>query len=221
MASPSISVNPAIQTTFAGSFFVSSEGYTQGDALDDPNNRFNLRSGVVSSSATQPMWGGLAISETLAGGTAFAVGASNPAAGDLQSILTPGTSVSAGNSACITGFTVFNQATAMIQTAQSRVPQAPSGGAINFYRIGSGARVPVQALAAAADAWAGGVVDPQTIYWDTTNLQVTNVSGGNVGPLTNVWIEAVNKGNSRVVSYSSGTNFATWTENGACVVLRL
>ena len=42
-----------------------------------------------------------------------------------------------------------------------------------------------------------------------------------VKPLTNVWIEAVNKGNSRVVSYSSGTNFANWTENGACVVLRL
>jgi hypothetical protein len=225
MASPSISINPATQTNFAGTFFVNSEGYTQGDALDDPNNRFNLRKGIVSPSASQPMWGGLAINEALAGSGTFAVGGSNNPAGNLQSILTPGTSISAGNSAAITGFTVFNQATAMIQSAQSRVPQAPSGGAINFYRMGSGARVPVQALLAAATAWAGGTVAPAAIYWDTNNLWLTNSSGSGIVELTtlypNLVIDAINLTNSRVVSYNGTTNFASWVETGACVVLRL
>ena len=225
MASPSITINPATQTNFAGTFFASSEGYTQGDALDDPNNRYNLRKGIVSTTATSPMWGGLAINESLASSAAFAVGGSNAPAGNLQSILAPGTSISAGNAAAITGFTVFNPATAMIQSAQSRVPQAPSGGAINFYRMGSGARIPLQALLAAATAWAGATVSPTAIYWDTNNLWLTNASGSGIVLLTtlypNLVIDAINLTNSRVVSYNSTTNFASWTEGGACVVLRI
>ena len=66
------------------------------------------------------------------------------------------------------------------------------------------------------------MVDPQSIYWDTTNLWLTNASGGGIiGPITNVWIDVINIGNSRVVSYSGTTNFANWTETGSCVVLRI
>lgn len=219
-----VTINPAIQSNFAGSFFATSEGYTQGDALDDPAIRFTLRKGVVSSSASVPMWGGLAIAETLTNAS-FTVGAANPPQTDLLSILTPGTSVTAGNAACITGFTVLNQATAMFQSAQSRVPQAPAGGAINFYRMGSGARVPLLANPVAAAAWAGGLVSPTTIYWDTTNLWLTNSGGGGIVQLTtlypNLVIDSISLGNCRVVSYNSGTGFSSWVENGNCAVLRL
>jgi hypothetical protein len=225
MASPNVSFNPAIQTTFAGTFFATSDGYTAGDALDDPAIRFQLRRGIVSPSVTQVMWGGLAICETLTASPSSSqgVGATSPA-NDLQSILTPATSLSAGNAAGLLGWTVFNQATAMLQTAQSRVPVAGSSGAISFYRSGSKARIPIQALPAAAVAWAGGVTDPQTIYWDVTNLQLCNASSGTgigttIGPITNVTIDAIGVGNCRTVSYNGTTNFANWVETGSCVVL--
>lgn len=220
MTSPSVSINPAQQTTFAGTFFVSSDGFVQGDAQDDPNNRYNLRKGIVSTSVSQPMWGGLAISELLASGTG-GVGATAPA-GDLQSILAVGANLTAGTAGCVTGFTVLNQATAMFQSAQSRVPMAPAGGAINFYRLGCGARIPLQALGTAAQAWlSAGYVDPQTIYWDTNNLWLTNTTGsGIIGPFTTLTLDAINVANSQVVSYNGTTNFANWI-NGACVVVRI
>jgi hypothetical protein len=220
-----VSINPAVQSNFAGTFFSSSDGFVQGDALDDPAIRFSLRKGIVSPTATTPMWGGVAISEVLASTASGGVGATAPA-GDLQSILSPASSITAGASGCLTGFTVLNQATALIQSAQSRAPYAPAGGAINFYRLGSGARIPLLALQAAATAWAGGVVDPTTIYWDTNNLWLTNASGsGIIGPLTNlsagIWIESVGLGNSRSVNYSSGTNFANWADGSYVVVLKI
>lgn len=221
MASPSLSLNPAVQTQFPGTFFVSSEAYQQGDALDDPAIRFSLRKAIVSLSATQPMWGGLAVSAALSPG-GIGVGATNPAAG-LGNILSPATTLTAGSAGYLNGWTVYNQSTAMFSNAQSRAPQAPSGGAINYYPAGCGARIPLKALAAAAIEWAAAAtVNPQDIYWDTVNLQLTNAAGGGIiGPITNVSIEAVNLTNSKVVSYNSGTNFSNWAEGQPCVVLRI
>ncbi|MHB8816949.1 MAG: hypothetical protein ACYDAE_27310, partial [Steroidobacteraceae bacterium] len=66
----SITYNPVQQTNFPGTFFTSSEGYVQGEVQDDPVARFALRSGIVSSSASTPMWGGLGIIESLPGANA-------------------------------------------------------------------------------------------------------------------------------------------------------
>ena len=156
----SITLQPNVQTNFAGTFFASSDGYTQGDALDDPAIRFSLRKGIVSPSATNPMFGGVAISESMSPGV---TGGSFPFTGEsdeLQSILAAATSITAGAAGCFTGFAVFNQATALVQTAQSRVPASGAGGAINFYRVGSKPLRPVHINAAvAAPVW-GGVLDP-------------------------------------------------------------
>lgn len=221
-----ITLNPNVQTNFAGTFFATSDGYTQGDALDDPAIRFSLRKGIVVSSATNPMYGGIPISESMSPGIS---GGSFPFTGDadeLQSILAAAANVTAGTAGCYTGFTVFNQATALIQTAQSRVPMAGALGAINFFRKGSGARIPVQALLSAATAWAGGVVDPSTVYWDTVNQWLTNSSGANIiGPLPGAWIESINLSNSRVVNWNinsagySNSGFLNWYEGGATAVL--
>lgn len=219
-----VSINPLLQSNFAGTFFVTSEGYTQGDDLSDPSIRNLLRVGLVDPNASTPLWGGLAISESLAPGVS---GGSFPMTGEsasLAAIIDPGINVTAGTTGCITGFSVFRQATAMIQSAQSRVPLAPAGGAISFYPLGSLARIVVKASAAALSAWsASGIVVNQSVYWDTVNLQVTNAAGSNiVGPIPGVILsEPPNVSNSRIVSYSSGTNFANWVENGGAVVIRI
>jgi hypothetical protein len=222
MTAAAVSINPFIQSNFPGTFFSSSSGFTQGDALDDPAIRFTLRKGYVDPAATVPMWGGLAITESLAGGAAFQVGGTNAPSENLDSKLNAATTL-----ANLTGFTVFNQATALIQSAQSRVPSAPAGGAINFYRLGSGARIPLRASAAAITAWLGGVVNPN-VYWDTTNLVLTNAGGsGIVGPIVGVLLDSVIAGNSRGVNYndnSSGfatTGFLNWLESVAMVVLKI
>ena len=208
----SISINPYVQGNFAGTFFASSDGYTQGDLLDDPSTFDSyLARGLVSESATQPMWGGLAITETMASGSP-GVGVTTPAA-DLGSILTP-----AATLAALTGFTTLTRSTALLVSAQSRAPSAPAGGSINFVRLGTPARVVVGVSAAAYTAWLGGNTAP-AVYWDTVNLVVTNAAGsGIIGPIPNVNVLAVQQ-NSRVVSYTSPN--ANWTENGSVAVLML
>jgi hypothetical protein len=145
-----------------------------------------------------------------------------PPAAEFRSILLPATSLSAGNAGFYAGVTVMNQATAMIQSAQSRAPQAPSSSTISFYRVGSGARIPLQCSSAAAAAWAGGTTSPQTIYWDTTALQLVNASSGStIGPITNMTLESISLGNSRVVTYNGTTGFTNWTETGYAAVVKI
>lgn len=220
MATPNITINPAIQTNFAGTFFKSSEGYVTGDAQDDPAIRFSMRKGINSPSATTVLWGGLAISESLLNGS-IGVGATNPS-GDLQSVLVPATNIAAGTAANYTGFTVFNQSTSLISTPQSRVPAAPNGGAINFYRSGSKARIALPADAAAVTAWMNGIQNPATIYWDTTNLCLTHAAGGGIiGPLPGVTLDQINPSNSRtpnVAAYGS-TGLLNWSEGVGAVVV--
>jgi hypothetical protein len=62
-----LSLNPMATTNALGSFGVQSDGLIQGVALDDPANRFNLASGTVASTETNPMWGGLPVAELLPG----------------------------------------------------------------------------------------------------------------------------------------------------------
>ncbi len=201
--SGSISILPSQQTNALGSFFVTSKGYVQGTMLDDPVARFAIAQGIVSPSATSPMWGGIGITDLTPnpGTEADAIG----------SVLTLATAV-----ANLTGFTVFNQATAMIQSAQSQAPLAPAGGAINFFRFGSGARIAVACSSAVATTLENSASNTP-VYWDYTN-QVLLTSGTGVLP---VKVLAVNAGNSRTVSYSSVTGFASWANNGSTVIIQL
>jgi hypothetical protein len=225
MASPQLTLNPAQQTNFAGTFALSSAGFVQGDALDDPHTRFFLRKGIVSSSVTQPLWGGVAISAALSPG-GIGVGATNPSE-NFGNILLPATTLTAAASGYLNGWAVTNQAQAMFTTPQSRAPQAPSGGAINYYPSGSRARIPLAVLAAAATEWASAAtVGPADIYWDTVNLRLTNAPGsGIIGPLPNVSIDSINLSNSRTINVnetSAGyttTGNVNWLEGQPCVVL--
>lgn len=145
-------------TTNAGGFFgVFSDGFTQGVAHDDPASRFWLSGGYLASTETLPMWGGVAISEYVPPQT-------NPYGHAGGSI---GRATSAAG---ITGFSVFNQSHNGINWPQSQVPTIQNGMSVNFYRLGSNARIPV-ACDPSLVSLDGGLITQQ-VSWDFNNQRL-------------------------------------------------
>jgi len=199
-----ITVNPVQTTNALGSFSANSMGFVQGVLLDDPVTRFKLNQGIVGLAVTTPMWGGEGITESLITGGSEAA--------EIMSVLTL-----ASSQANLTGFTVFNQATAMVQSAQSPVPLAAASMAIDFVRFGSGAHIVVACSNAVATAFLGGAINV-ALYWDYTNQVLLNAPGGTAIAAK---VLDVNVGNSMIVSYNSGTGFATWTRTGSTAVIEI
>ena len=189
--SASISFNPMQTTNATGLFNVNSSGYTQGDAQDDPYIKMQLCGGVLSSAATVPLWGGLPIQEFI------------PAAGvnALGSTILQSTAI-----ANITGFSVMNQAFGGIVSAQSTVPLFTPGQSVNFYRLGSGARIPLRINPALISA-DGSLITTQ-FAWDFTNQWLTTYVSGTAMPVRVLAISPA--GGNKTVSYSSVTGFANW-----------
>lgn len=162
-----ISFNPVLTTNASGSFNTSSSGYIQGVQLDDPSARFTLAGGILATTETIPMWGGVGISEFVAGnataGYIGSPGGPNSAAGGQIFRATALTGAKA-----LTGFSVFNQAHGMINTPQSPVPLAGSLMQVNFVRLGSGARVTVKCDPLLA-ALSGTDIITQPVAWDFVN----------------------------------------------------
>src|SRR4029077_16646543 len=122
-----ITINPLVTSTAAGLFNVTSRGFIQGFAIDDPAIRYQLVGGYLASTETIPMWGGVPISEYIPKfGTTLPEKSLGPR-------IVRATSLS--STIPITGFSVFNQAHSMINTPQSQVPLTPTGGEVNFYRL--------------------------------------------------------------------------------------
>lgn len=153
-----ISFNPAVTTNAAGSFNVQSTGYIQGTLVQNPVENFKIAGGLVGSTETVPMWGGLAITENVVP----TVSTDNVARAGLGGNIIRATSISN-----VTGFTVFDQNYSMLTTPQSPVPLAPSGNSIHFVRLGSNVRVAVAAdpSVAALD----GTAINSNVSWDFTN----------------------------------------------------
>jgi len=206
MTTANISFNPVISTNFPGSFYVQSDGYVQGTFMDDPAVRYALSGGVLASTETLPMWGGVGINEAVPSPLS-----SSNAAPELGSVVTR-----AADYAHLTGFTVFNQASNMVQTPQSRVPLAGTGMTVNFFRFGSGARIAVACSSALATALEGGSI-LQEVSWDFTN-QVLVTFATTALP---VKVLNVNIGNSKIVTYSGSTGFANWTDNGSTALIQI
>jgi hypothetical protein len=148
-----VSFNPMATTNAAGSFSVQSEGYVQGTALDDPAIRYQLANGVLASTETNPMWGGIAIFEDIPN-----PGFGNAVGGNV------GRATAIAN---VTGFSVFNQGHAMVNWPQNKVPVALQGGTVPFYRLGSNARIPV-ACDPSLISLSGGLITQQ-VSWDFNN----------------------------------------------------
>lgn len=206
-----ISINPALVTNAPGLFSLTTEGYVQGTALNDPAVRNELVSGVIAPATTTPMWGGEAITDSL-----WTAGVESSSIGSVLALATA--------AANITGFTVFDQSSAMYSTPQSPVPLAPGGdgtrpgGAINFYRLGSGARIAVACVQAVAAALAHGASNI-AVYWDYTNQVLLSAPGGTALPVKLVGLDMI--GNSKVVVYNSGTGYATWNTAGYTAIIQI
>lgn len=153
-----VTFNPQLTTNGLGSFNVSSAGYIQGTALDQPAIRNSLAGGVLDTTDTVPMWGGIAITEKIP----YESG-SHPSE-PLGSLISRATTVTANAAGVINGFSVFDQDHAMINTPQSPVPLAATGMQVNFYRMGSGARIAVKCDPALANFEGAGVT--QAVSWD-------------------------------------------------------
>lgn len=161
-----ISINPAITTTASGLFSLTESGLVQGTSLDSPNIRNQLAGGILDPTATLPMWGGVGIYENIPLSTAGATTAVNAFGGYVGRA----TSVTANAAKSLTGFSVFDQAVAGINSPQSTVPLFSTGQSVNFYRLGSNARIAVQ-CAPGLVSLDGGLISPQ-VSWDFAAQQL-------------------------------------------------
>lgn len=207
-----ILINPEQVITAPGGFSVSSEGFVQGIAEDDPAIRYQLKSGMLDVNQTTPLWGGCAITESLP--------TTGVSADEVDSVIKLATSA-----ANVTGFTVFNQSLALYQSPSSPVPLAmpgdgvsKPGGFINFYRLGTRARIAVQVDSGVAAALAGGAIN-QAAYWDYTNQKLLNAPGGTAIPVKVIRLDKT--GNSRTVSYNGTSGFAIWNDTGYTAVIEI
>lgn len=159
----SLNVNPMQTTTALGTFRTLSDGFIQGLAMDDPAIRNALAGGILSPSESLPMWGGVGICELIA-----------ELASSTNHVEELGNNIRRANSLtgalALTGFSVFDQAHHMIQTPQSPVPLALANMSVNFYRLGSGARIPVK-CAPSLISLRGSLITPQ-VTWDFSSQQL-------------------------------------------------
>jgi hypothetical protein len=165
----------------------------QGMTLDNPSARQFLSGGFLASTETLPMWGGVAISEYLpqysTGSTLYPIPA-------LGSSIARATSVA--STIPITGFSVFDQVHSAINFPQSPVPLIPTGGMVNFYRLGSGARIKVAADPTVASLQ-GGLISAN-VSWDfnAQRLQPYVASGATEAVTSMTW-SSTNGGQVAVV----------------------
>lgn len=157
-----ISFNPQQTTSPANSFLLQTEGWVQGSYFDDPSSKNWLAAGLIASSVTQAVWGGMAITENIPNIN------TNQAGNNL---------VLAATNVGITGFTVFNQANNMIITPGNTVQQAGSGMSVSYFRFNSNARIAVQCSASLASSLQGDPTNTQ-VSWDLVNQVLVPYSAG-------------------------------------------
>ena len=197
--SSSIALSPMLTTNAQGLFNVNSQGYTQGDAQDDPAVKFALAGGIYAANASAPIWGGVPIQEF-----------SPPASGQPGTNTLGSTISAATGSAAPTGILVYNQAYQGITTPQSNAPLFTPGMSVNYYRFGSGARIPL--VIEPASLTIEGQLISTTVYYDYTNNWVTVTQPG-TQPALPVKVLNVSTTGNKTVSYSSVTGFANWIYN--------
>jgi len=192
--------NPYVVTNVQDGFSVQSQGYWQGDLLDDPAGRYQLSAGVVAATETLPMWGGIAVFEKT---TANAVdGGAAPLIGR------------AASAATFAGFSVFNGSYSLPTTPQSPVPMGSPGNSFNFVRAGTKNRVVVKAGTAILALV--GTDNPQTFGWDATAQELVASGAGDFD--FDATLLAVTS-NGATVTYDGVTGFATWNTTGTVAVI--
>lgn len=205
-------INPLAQTNAAGMFNIETDGFIVGTAMPSPDTRFQLSGGWLAYTEILPMVGGIAISEYIPterppmGHPDVALGPAIARATVNQAGFAPGS---------ITGFSVFDQNYAGVNTPQSPCPSVQNGGQVNFYRLGSNARVAL-AIDPTLVSLEGGIITQQ-VSWDITNQKIIAFAT-NALP---VKILAVKATNCMVPQVNSSNGIATWNYNGAAALCLL
>lgn len=136
---------------FKNGFNVESFGLVQGDAQDDPAIRLLLAAGVLADDVVGSMWGGMGIIEYTPKSSQAMLGA----------VIRQATAESCN------GFMVFNQANHGITTPNNSVPQFMAGNSVHYYRLGSGARIPLPISATVASMANGNTASNRFFFhWD-------------------------------------------------------
>ena len=201
--SAQISLNPMATTNALGLFSTNSNGFTQGDAQDDPAVKFALAGGVLSTAATAPVWGGIPVQEFVPSSNSNVLGS---------------TLLQATTSAIPQAIVVFNQGFGGITTPSSTAPLYSPGMSVNYYRFGSGARIPL-ALDPASVTLEGDLISTTVYFNYTTNLlTVTQPSGQAALP---VKVLKISTQNNKTVSYSSVTGNANWATDGLIALVQI
>lgn len=214
--SSSISLNPMQTTTAAGLFSTNSNGFTQGDALDDPAIKFQLVGGVLALDAATPVWGGVPISEKIGPSPA---GGSPPYGAQYKSLGNTVYPADAGANN-ITGYCVFNQAYGGITTPQSTAPLYSPGMSVNYYRLNSGARIPLP-VDPALLTLEGSAITPtiNQLSWDFAagRLVALDPTLGSAG----VTILYFSTANNLTVAYDGMAGTANWVTGNPIAVCLL
>lgn len=222
-----IAFNPNLTTSAFGSFNVTSVGYVQGQAQDDPVVRFRLRGAQLATTEMVAMWGGVGV-------YAHTPGLSGSPPIGYNDVLGPvvgrATTLTAAQSGTLLGFSVFDQDNAMIETPQSPVPTIGSGGRVHYYPLGSLARIAVQCDPVLVDL-IGGPLDAN-VSWDFVNQRLvpynasaltissgTYVTGTGVVTLTMSAPIDFGPGDAIVVSSLTGTGTNLALLNGTFTAL--
>ncbi len=162
-------------TNKTGTFSVQSDGFIQGFLRNDPVSRYNIAQGILGPNDAFPIWGGVAISESIPGAASQWPNAANDS---LGSVITRATSA-----ANITGFAVFDQSFAAPISPASNVPLIGSGQSVNYIRFGDSQQLAVAIdPALAATLLAGGGLVSQNVTWDLNaqRLAPYNAAGGTI-----------------------------------------
>jgi hypothetical protein len=215
-----INLNPIQTTNASGTFTITLDGLVQGMAMDDPSARNWLTGGILASTETLPMFGGIPITEVFPP-AAGAAGYMDPS---LQTLIRRATAgfISPYVAGMMTGVSVFNQNFAAINTPQSPVPMTDLGMSVHLYRFGTNARI-AMAMDPAMTPPGGSIwpVAPLVLAWDVANQRVTQVAAGNLLFPPHVKLVDYNVGNSMTVVYNLATGFATWNRTGNACVLQI
>jgi len=198
-----ISFNPFKTYGDSPSFNVSSQGYVQGDAQDDPALQLLLESGIVSTAVTTQIHAG----QPLTVGAAVR-GNQNTYGGSVVKPLV----VNHINAWCVS-----NRNYNGIITPGNPVPSWSGGEAVHFYRSGSGARIPLP-LAADVVAYVNAGTLPQVWYWDSVNNLVTSVEPSDSSAAIPITLADVDTNGTTITVVSSQIQWAYGMPIGVFIV---
>jgi hypothetical protein len=204
--------NPYVQTNAAGMFNIESDGYIVGAAMPDPSARNWLAGGWLAATETLPMFGGVAISEAIPQERPPVTRPDTALGGAIIRATVATIGFAPGS---ITGFSVFDQNYAAVNTPQSPCPSVQAGGLVNFYRLGSQARVAL-AIDPALISLEGAIITQQ-VSWDLANQRIIAFAT-NALP---VKILGIKSSNCMVPVFNAGNGQVTWNYNGAAALCLL